>query len=92
MAKNNSKSNRGKRPTLSNTSPRSYSDLARQSQDLDLVPTLAALPAAEAAKPMRTSDTVNWRGEYGQVFADLRQLLVISAILFTLMLVLGFVL
>ena len=51
-----------------------------------------AQPKTEEKVARPSSDSVNWAGEYGQVFGDLRQLLMISAVLFVLMIVLGFVL
>lgn len=54
------------------------------------------MPVTEApqhsAKPAPVAaDTVDWRSEYGQVFADLRQLLVISVVLVAVMVGLGFI-
>lgn len=81
------KSSKGNRPNLSNASPRSYSNLARKSQVDEATPT----PVVTESRTT-TSDTVNWGHEYGQVFADLRQLLIVSVVLAGLMLALGYTL
>ena len=81
---------------LSNAQPRSYSELYGTRAAGADTPVSAASPRqksrSEEVIPQRDSDTVDWKNEYSQVFGDVRQLLVISALLFTLMIVLGFVL
>ncbi len=81
-------------PGLSNAQPRSYSELYGTRAAGAAAP--AATPArgktqTEEVAPQRNSDTVDWKNEYSHIFGDLRQLLVISALLFGLMIVLGFV-
>ena len=81
---------------LSKAQPRSYSELyGTRAAGVDTP--VSAAPARQKSRgeemiPQRGSDTVDWKNEYGQVFGDVRQLLVISALLFALMIVLGFVL
>lgn len=78
---------------MSKAQPRSYSELYGN-RDVPGAPAPAqarAKSAVEEAAPKRGSDSVDWRGEYGRVFGDIRQLLVISALLFGAMIVLGYV-
>jgi len=80
---------------MSKAQPRSYSELygsqkTRTAAPAKATPARAAAPA-KAAPAKRGSDTVDWRGEYSQVFGDLRQLLIITAALFVLMIILGLV-
>lgn len=81
---------------LSKAQPRSYSELYG-TRAVGSDASVAATPARrqkaqnEEVIPQRDSSTVDWKNEYRQVFGDLRQLLVISALLFGLMIVLGFV-
>lgn len=81
---------------LSKAQPRSYSELYGAkpvgSEAPVATPTRRPKPETENATPQRGSDSVDWKNEYKQVFGDLRQLLGISALLFALMVVLGFVL
>ncbi len=80
----------------SKAQPRSYSELYgnRETPTASAPKQAPATPSrrnvAEAA-PQRGSDTVNWSSEYGNVLGDVRQLLIISAALFALMIVLGYV-
>ena len=83
MAKN-TKSTRQRRSSIDTGNPRSYSELIKQERDAN-VPVKATLVES-------TADNVNWSTEYAQVFSDLRQLLIISAVLIIAMIVLGFVL
>ncbi|MFZ1753302.1 MAG: hypothetical protein WBO46_12190 [Caldilineaceae bacterium] len=79
----------------SKAQPRSYSELYGNRTPSAPAPTAAATSTrrkAEETAPKRGSDTVDWSTEYAQVFGDIRQLLIISAALFALMVVLGFVL
>lgn len=82
---------------MSKAQPRSYSELYGN-RETPISSATAATKAApsirktEEVAPQRGSDTVNWKGEYGQVLGDVRQLLIISAALFALMIVLGYLL
>ncbi|MBI3958803.1 MAG: hypothetical protein HY328_08340 [Chloroflexi bacterium] len=88
------KQTKNRRPAgMSKAQPRSYSELYGTRDARSTAP--VATPAhrktqTEEPAPLRGSDTVNWKNDYSQVFGDLRQLLVISALLFGLMIALGF--
>jgi hypothetical protein len=80
----------------SKAQPRSYSELYGNRDTRAVAPVATATPArrkpqAEEVAPKRGSDSVDWTSEYSQVFGDLRQLVLISVVLFALMIVLGFV-
>ena len=91
MARNSSKSRRSRRTNVSSAKPRSYSELLKQEQQNATSVVAAPKPEPTPAPAPRSADAVDWQGEYGTVIADLRQLLVISAALFVLMLALGFI-
>ncbi len=91
------KQTKSRRPAgKSNAQPRSYSELYG---NRDTRIGTAATPATttrrkaqvEEAAPKRSVDKVDWKTEYSQVLGDVRQLLLISAALFALMVILGFV-
>lgn len=71
--------------------PSNYSQLYKQSEQ-NILQSAAAAPAAttQAAAAPRTSEQVDWKTEYGYVFKDLRYLLIVSAILFAAIVVIGF--
>jgi len=81
---------------MSKTQPRSYSELYGN-RDTRVAPSAAAATPtrrkaqAEEVALKRGSDTVDWKNEYSSVLGDVRQLLIISAALFALMIVLGYV-
>lgn len=82
---------------MSKAQPRSYSELyGNRETPMSSAPAHApATPARrkdEEVAPQRGSDSVDWKGEYSQVFGDVRRLLVMSALLFALMIVLGYML
>ncbi|RLT41236.1 MAG: hypothetical protein DWI57_07270 [Chloroflexi bacterium] len=82
---------------MSKAQPRSYSELyGNRETPISSAQTQApATPfgrKTDEVAPQRGSDSVDWKGEYSQVFGDVRQLLVISALLFALMIVLGYLL
>jgi hypothetical protein len=84
---------KSKRPSKgrSAANPSNYSQIYKQSEQNALQ---SAAPAVSTeTKPIgaqRTSEEVDWRTEYSFVFKDLRQLLIISAALFALIVVIGF--
>jgi hypothetical protein len=84
--------------SASSARPRSYSELYKEQANATVVPTPAPKAPASAkskvapAATLRGSDTVAWEQEYQTVFKDLRHLLVVSASLFALMVILGFLL
>lgn len=92
MARSN---RRRRRASASTANPRSYSNLHTRSehtQTVEEAPAPAEKPAAPpTAARVRSSSRVDWKDEYGQVFSDLRNLLIISVVLFAVMLILGFV-
>lgn len=94
MAKN-TKNLRPRRTNIDTGNPRSYSELIKGERRGMEAPVKATVQevAPVSAQPVQSagSDNVNWGIEYAQVFSDLRQLLVISTVLFILMVVLGFV-
>lgn len=92
MAKN-TKGTRQRRSKIETGNPRSYSELIKSERE-SAAPVKESLPEpATTTKPATTAArSINWGDEYAQVFADLRQLLIISAALIVLMIVLGFVL
>lgn len=69
--------------------PSNYSQLYKQSEQNVLQSTVVTAAAQPAAAP-RSSEQVDWKTEYGYVFKDLRYLLIVSAILFAAIIVLGF--
>jgi hypothetical protein len=95
MAKS-TKSSRPRRPSVGDANPRSYSELLKREQQ-NVAVAVAPTPAPEVTKVAhptreeRRDEKIDWVGEYGQVFSDVRQLLIISVIMFALMIVLGFV-
>ncbi|MCB0113758.1 MAG: hypothetical protein R2873_07630 [Caldilineaceae bacterium] len=93
MAKN-TKSSRQRRSKIDTGNPRSYSELIKSERNATApAPEVKAAVATPTPTPTPTAkaDNINWGTEYAQVFADLRQLLIISAALIVLMVVLGFV-
>ena len=81
---------------MSKAQPRSYSELYGNRDTRIASPAPTATPARPKKQTEETvilcgSDTVNWTNEYSNVLGDIRQLLVISAALFALMIVLGYV-
>jgi hypothetical protein len=95
MAKS-TKSSRPHRPSVGDANPRSYSELLKREQQNSAVtvvptPAPAVTKMAHPTREERREEKIDWQKEYGQVFADVRQLIVISVLLFVLMIVLGFV-
>ncbi len=87
MTANNSKrTGKGR----SSANPTNYSKLYKQSDENVAQNVSAATPVTAAATAQRTSAEVDWRTEYGFVFSDLRKLLIVSAVLFIAIVVLGF--
>jgi hypothetical protein len=74
--------------------PSNYSRLYKQSEQNILqsttLNTAATSAALQSAPAPRTSEQVDWKTEYGYVFKDLRYLLLVSAILFLAIVVIGF--
>jgi hypothetical protein len=93
MAKS-TKSTRPRRPSVGDANPRSYSEILRREQQNSPV-TVVSTPAPVVTKSAptreeRREEKFDWTKEYGQVISDLRQLSIISAVLFALMIGLGF--
>ncbi len=70
--------------------PSNYSQLYKQSEQNVRQSTAVTAAAVQPAAAPRTSEQVDWKTEYGYVFQDLRYLLIVSAILFAAIIVLGF--
>ncbi|MCS6827893.1 MAG: hypothetical protein NZ553_14875 [Caldilinea sp.] len=74
--------------------PSNYSQLYKQSEQNLLQASVRAVEAAPRASSssvaQRLSEEVDWRTEYGFVFADLRRLLIISVALFAAIILIGF--
>ena len=96
MAKR-SRSSRRRRHSPSKANPRSFSELrAGREREEDSTP--AAPSQSEPQTPERLAQSApgqagrvqtDWNVEYGRVFSDLKQLLIVSAALFVLMIVVG---
>ena len=89
---------RRRRSSPSKANPRSYSDLrARREYEQDpmtpaqprVEPVASDQPPQPAPSPAGPKQA-DWKIEYSRVFSDLKQLLIVSAALFALMLVVGF--
>ena len=88
---------RRRRNSPSKANPRSFSEL-RANRERDEQTITAAPPSIEpeasdqttpAAKSPSAKGQADWNEEYGRVFSDLKQLLIVSAALFVLMLLVG---
>ena len=85
-------SNKGRqRGTVSSAKPRSYSEMLRSEEKNKPSSVVAVKPTSDPAPAPHAKDKVNLKEEYSKVILDVRQLLGISAILFVVMIVLGFV-
>ena len=89
---------RRRRSTPSRANPRSYSGLRPGTEvkhDQAAPSQAGAGPAAAEPQPqpgpaVAEKNQADWKVEYSRVFADLKQLLVVSVALFAVMLVVGF--
>lgn len=88
---------RRRRHSPSKANPRSFSEL-RANRDRDEKAAAAVPPSIKPAAPdqpsqaapgQSTKSQADWNVEYGRVFSDLKQLLIVSAALFVLMLLVG---
>lgn len=88
--------NKTRRPVKgkSAANPSNYSQLYKQSEQnrLQALTRAAEVVSGASSGPVaqRTSEEIDWKAEYGFVFADLRRLLVISAALFAAIILIGF--
>ncbi len=89
---------RRRRHSPSSANPRSYGELrtqrGEQEQISDSPAQARTAPANEERAPqpapsLSGNDEADWKVEYSRVFSDLKQLLIVSAALFVLMLVVG---
>lgn len=74
-------------------SPSSYSEIYKKSASNATAPIVASdgsASAAAVAAPARTSDEVDWKGEYGYVISDLKRLGLITALIAGAIIVVGF--
>ncbi len=89
---------RRRRHSPSKENPRSYGELRTQSGESGFQSNTPAQTRIEPAKEEQApqpapspsgKDRADWNVEYGRVFSDLKQLLVVSVGLFVLMLIVG---
>lgn len=73
------------RRSVSAGQPRSYSELYRSPASAQPATNQPANVVA-----VKTAETVDWANEYGYVITDLRRLLIVSAVLFGLIILAGF--
>jgi len=88
---------RRRRHSPSKANPRSFSELRAGRERVEET-AAASQPVSEPAAPDQPSPAaqgrsakvqLDWNVEYGRVFSDLKQLLIVSAALFVLMLLVG---
>ena len=82
-----------KKKQTSGGSPSNYSEIYKKSAANAAPPVVAAdagAAAAAVAAPARTSDEVDWKGEYGYVVNDLKRLGIITAFIAGAIIVVGF--
>lgn len=90
--------NKSKRPNRGKSAgnPSNYSQLYKQSEQNMLQASAASAPPAAVpsatAQPVaqKTSSEIDWNHEYSFVFKDLRYLLIVSALLFAAIILIGF--
>jgi len=98
MAKKTSKSSRDpkNRSSVSRVSPRSYGDMFKDQAGSASLPTPSngskAKASAKASVALKSSESVNWEGDYAYVLKDLRWLLILSGVLLAAIVAAGFVL
>jgi hypothetical protein len=80
------KRSRSRRST-STARPRSYSELYKREQ---ATPGVTPAPSAAPVAEPQVVQTIDWEAEYAHVGRDLRQLLIVSAILFAFIMIAGF--
>ncbi len=86
-----SKKNR-KKSNLTSANPRNYSELYKDDKTVvTKTPTAVEGSATSAATSDsdKKSDNIDWKHDYAYVVKDLRQLLIVSAILFALVIGIG---
>ena len=78
---------RGRKSKVKGSTPRSYSELYKDSGQTDTASVEQVASAEDVAADART---VDWSTEYGYVFKDLRHLSIVSVVLFLGLLVVGY--
>jgi hypothetical protein len=73
------------RKSISTVRPRNYSDLYKNSSAMQVAPA----PTSAAPGVALTSEIVDWKHDYAYVANDLRRLLIVSAVLFTAIILAG---
>ena len=73
------------RKSISAVRPRNYSDLYKNSSAAQVAPA----PTSGAPGVALTPELVDWKLEYAYVASDLRRLLLVSAVLFTAIILAG---
>lgn len=77
--------------SVSSARPRSYSDLYKD--DKTVTPQVSTTPTKKVATVQPVAAAVqpmNWREEYAHVVRDVRTLLLVSAVLFAIIIIIGF--
>ena len=97
MANSRSKNKkRDRSQSISSVQPRNYSQYYNKEEGtsagaISQTPSVERTVRAVAATG-KSSDTVDWQGEYGHVLRDLRTLLIVSVLIFAAMIATGFLL
>lgn len=76
---------------MSSARPRSYSELYKDDKTKTTQTYTAPTKKAAVVQEVATSATaLNWREEYAHVIRDVRTLLLVSAVLFAIIIIIGF--
>ena len=88
------KKNKRSKKQRSSANPRNYSAIYKDDRSTVPAETAVSDEAAVEAKPVpvggKGSDTVDWKGDYAYVVKDLRQLAIVSVVLFAVIIGIGF--
>jgi hypothetical protein len=82
----------GKKKNRTSANPRNYSELYKDDKSTvaKSTETDAAVTASAATEESgKTSDSVDWKHDYAYVVKDLRQLIIVSVVLFALVIGVG---
>jgi len=78
-----------KRQGASSGRPRSYGEIYKNETSRQSLPPAVTGARATAATEVATADAVDWHSEYDYVLRDLRTLLIVSAVLFAVIILIG---
>ena len=89
------KKNKRSKKQRSSANPRNYSAIYKDDRSNVPAETAVSDEAAVEAKPVvpvggKGSDTVDWKSDYAYVVKDLRQLAIVSIVLFAVIIGIGF--